>query len=105
MDRVDALAIPHYESDLLLARHTIRDTIWRLSGSCFAPDLVALFMDLSGNEAFWLSLEPRHLIRSIYERKWESQMVPVTFPELKQLALLFARVVDAKSPYTMEHSP
>jgi len=104
VDRVDALAIPHYESDLLLARHTIRDTIWRLSGSCFAPDLVALFMDLSGNEAFWLSLEPRHLIRSIYERKWESQMVPVTFPELKQLALLFARVVDAKSPYTMEHS-
>ena len=31
-DRVDALAIPHYERDLLLARHAIRDTIWRLSG-------------------------------------------------------------------------
>ncbi|MCP5158664.1 MAG: HD domain-containing protein [Gammaproteobacteria bacterium] len=104
VDRVDALAVPHYESDLLLARHTIRDTVWRLSGSYFAPNLVTLFMDLSDNEAFWLSLEPRHLIRFIYERERESQLVPITFPELRQLALLFARIVDAKSPYTMEHS-
>ncbi|MDG4553112.1 MAG: HD domain-containing protein [Candidatus Competibacter sp.] len=103
-DRVDALAIPHYERDLLLARHTVRETIWRLSGSFFAPDLVALFMDLSVSEAFWFSLEARHLIRFIHEREQESRLAPISFPELRQLALLFARVVDAKSPYTMEHS-
>ena len=104
MDRVDALAAPHYEHDLLMARHTVRDTVWRLSGSFFAPELVALFLDLSDSEAFWLSLEPRHLIRFFYERKQEARLVPLSFPELRQLALLFARIVDAKSPYTMEHS-
>jgi putative nucleotidyltransferase with HDIG domain len=104
VDRVDALTAPHYERDLLLARHTVCDTVWRLSGSFFAPELVALFLDLSGNEAFWLSLETRHLMRFIYERERESRLAPVSFPELKQLALLFARIVDAKSPFTMEHS-
>ncbi|MGB5065102.1 MAG: HD domain-containing phosphohydrolase [Candidatus Competibacter sp.] len=103
-DRVDSLAIPHYERDLLLARHAVRETIWRLSGSFFAPDLVALFMDLSASEAFWFCLEARHLTRFIHEQERESRLVPVSFPELRQLALLFARVVDAKSPYTMEHS-
>lgn len=104
VDRVDALVAPHYEHDLLLARHAVRDTVWRLSSSFFAPELVALFLDLSDNEAFWLNLEPRHLIRFIYERERGARLAPVSLPDLKQLALLFARVVDAKSPYTLEHS-
>lgn len=104
VDRVDALTAQHYERDLLLARQTVCDTVWRLRGSFFAPELVALFLDLSSNEAFWLSLETRHLMRFIYEREREFQPTPVSFPELRQLALLFARVVDAKSPFTMEHS-
>ena len=103
-DRVDALARPHYERDLLLARHTIREMVERLSGSYFAPELATLFLRVSENEAFWLSLEPRHLIRFIYERERECRPIPISFPELRQLALLFAQVVDAKSPYTMEHS-
>lgn len=104
LDRVDALAAPHYEQDLLLIRNSIRDTAWRLRGSFFAPELVALFMDLSDNEAFWLGLEARHLVRFIYERERECRMIPLSFAELRQLALIFARIVDAKSPYTMEHS-
>ncbi len=104
VDRVDALATPYYDRELLLARHGIRDTIWKLEGAFFAPELVTLFLDVSDNEAFWLSLESRHLIRFIYERERTARLVPLSFPELKQLALIFARVVDAKSPYTMEHS-
>lgn len=104
VDRVDALTSPYYERDLLLARHTVCDTVGRLSGSFFAPELAALFLDLSDNEAFWLSLETRHLVRFIYERERESRLAPVSFAELKQLALLFAQIVDAKSPFTMEHS-
>ncbi|MFO1372389.1 MAG: HD domain-containing protein [Candidatus Competibacteraceae bacterium] len=105
VDRVDALAASHYEQyDLLLAQHAIRDKISSLSGSFFAPELVALFMDLSDNEAFWLTLESRHLSRFIYERQRESRLVPISFVQLRRLALLFARIVDAKSPYTMQHS-
>ncbi|MDS4032253.1 MAG: HD domain-containing protein [Candidatus Contendobacter sp.] len=104
MDRVDALAASDGNRDILLTRHDIRKTIQRLRGSFFAPDLTALFLDLSDNEAFWLRLEARHLIRFIYERERETRIVPIDFTELKQLALIFARVVDAKSPYTLEHS-
>ena len=104
VDRVDALAAPDDERDLLLIRHGVRDTIRRLSGSFFAPELVALFMEVSESEAFWLNLEARHLIRFIYERERENRVVPISFAELKQLALIFACVVDAKSPYTLAHS-
>lgn len=104
VDRVDALAMPHYEGDLLLARHAIRNTVDQLSGSLFAPEVVALFLEVSNNEAFWLILEPRHLIRFVYERERECRSVPISFAELRQLALLFAQIADAKSPYTMEHS-
>ena len=104
VDRVDALAASNSETDLLLARHDVRDTIRRLSGSFFAPELVALFLDISENEAFWLNLEARHLIRFIHERQREQRLVPLSFAELKQLALMFASVVDAKSPYTLAHS-
>ncbi|MDS4040123.1 MAG: HD domain-containing protein [Candidatus Competibacter sp.] len=104
VDRVDALATPHYERDLLLVRDGIRDTVWRLRGTFFAPELVASFMDVTDNEAFWLGLEARHLIRFIHERERECRLIPLSFPELRQLALIFARIVDAKSPYTMEHS-
>ncbi|MFO1423596.1 MAG: HD domain-containing protein [Candidatus Competibacteraceae bacterium] len=104
VDRVDALAASSGNRDILLARHDIRNTIQRLGGSFFAPDLAALFLDLSDNEAFWLRLETRHLIRFIYERERETETVSISFAELKQLALIFARVVDAKSPYTLEHS-
>jgi putative nucleotidyltransferase with HDIG domain len=104
VDRVDALATSDGNRDILLSRHDIRATLQRLTGSFFAPDLVALFLDLSDNEAFWLRLEARHLIRFVYERERETGVIPISFAELKQLALLFARVVDAKSPYTLEHS-
>lgn len=104
VDRVDALAMAHYEGDLLLARHAIRNTVDQLSGSLFAPEVVALFMEVSDSEAFWLTLEPRHLLRFICERARECRPVPISFAELRQLALLFAQIADTKSPYTMEHS-
>ena len=103
-DRVDALMNPHYQQYPLLARHAIRDRIRSLGGSFFAPELVAVFLDLSDSEAFWLSLENRHLIRFIHERERKNRLTPIGFSELRQLALMFAQIVDAKSSYTMEHS-
>jgi len=104
VDRVIALTASSGNQDILRIRHDIRDTIHHLGQSFFAPELVKLFLDLSDNEAFWLRLEARHLIRFIYERERQTEVVPISFAELKQLALMFARVVDAKSPYTLEHS-
>lgn len=105
VDRADALMAPFYgQPDFLLARHMVRKQIHALRDTFFAPDLVDLFMDLSSSEAFWLTLETRHLVRFMWERAEMGRLIPVSFMDLKQLALIFAQIVDAKSPYTMEHS-
>lgn len=104
VDRVDALAAPHYERDLLGARHAILETVSRLSGSFFAPLAVETLRQVASTEAFWLSLEPRHLLRFVYQRRRPTSLLPVSFEELSQLAFMFARIVDAKSAFTMEHS-
>ena len=62
------------------------------------------FLEVSIAEAFWLTLEPHHLERALGEemRLDRSRTVPVS--GLTDLALLFAEVVDAKSPFTAAHS-
>jgi len=76
---------------------TVCDTVWRLSGSSLRRTGGAVPGSF-GNEAFWLSLETRHLMRFIYEGNgnpgWPGQL-----PELKQLALLFARLWTPRSLY------
>lgn len=104
-DRVDALAAPHY-ADNSLVQHTdaIRDKIAGHAGSYFAPELVELFLDASRTEAFWLMLEPRSIQISLIELLERHDDYPASMAELKQLAAIFARIVDAKSPFTAEHS-
>jgi len=104
VDRVDALTAPHYCKDLLLARHDIRERIASMRGTLFAPELVEGFLRASSAEAFWLAMEPPHLERFLFDMEREHQPQPITFSELKQLARVFAHIVDAKSHFTVEHS-
>lgn len=104
VDRVDALITLHYGKDLLLARHAIRRQIAALRDELFAPQAVEAFMEASSAEAFWLTLEPPHLARFLFDMEREHQPQPINFSELKQLARLFAHIVDAKSHFTVEHS-
>ena len=105
VDRVDALAAPSYaDRSTLREREAIRATIAAHSGSYFSPELVAAFMDLSAAEAFWLQLDPAHVRYDMADRATETEPRSVTRAQLKELALLFARIVDAKSPFTTEHS-
>jgi len=104
-DRVDALAAPHYgQPSLLFYQEDIRATIARLGGSFFAPRLVDAFLAASHNEAFWLRLEPRHIQQGLQDMVQRRQPGRVDFPQLRQLALIFSRIVDAKSAFTVEHS-
>ena len=104
MDQVDALTLPDDGRDLLLVRHDIRDRIRLRRDPWFEPALVASFLEVSASEAFWLSLEARHLLRFIRERVWENRLVSLSFAELRRLALIFVQVVAIKSPYTLAHS-
>ena len=105
VDRVDALAAPYYASNTLLMHiGEIRDGIALRRNTLFAPSLVDAFLQASRCEAFWLLLEPRSVQAYLRDVISRSTQYPASMPELRQLAELFAGIVDAKSPFTGEHS-
>jgi len=105
MDRVDALAAPHYaDGSLLMHTERIRAKISEHAGSCFSPDLVEVFLAASGSEAFWLTLEPRGIQAYLGDMLAQGEPYAASTIELKQLATIFSRIVDAKSPFTAAHS-
>jgi putative nucleotidyltransferase with HDIG domain len=105
VDRVDALAAPHY-ADGSLPMHTteIRTRIAEYSGSYFDPRLVEAFLAASASEAFWLQLEPRGIQAALQDMLASQVACRASLAELRQLAEIFSRIVDAKSPFTAEHS-
>lgn len=105
VDRVDALAAPHY-ADRSLLMHTarIREMIAGKRDSFFAPELVDAFLEASAQEAFWLQLEPRGIQASMQDMLEAHAPHAATLDELLRLAEMFSRIVDAKSPFTASHS-
>lgn len=104
VDRADALAAPHYGPTLLQHKESIRASLAGFSGSMFEPCLVEAFMEVSKADAFWLILEPRHIQNFLGEMLHHGLPRRLSFPELRQMAMLFSHVVDAKSPFTAAHS-
>jgi len=104
VDRVDALAARHYGQDLLLARNRIRATVGRYRGTFFAPELVEAFLSVSVKEAFWLGLEPKHVKESTMAWMPQPSLRKLESADVRRLAKIFATIVDAKSPFTAEHS-
>lgn len=105
VDRVDALAAPYYAAGTVLQqRPMIRAEISQRSGSYFAPALVEAFLQVSAHEAFWLMLEPRALGSYLQDMLARGAPLHASNAELRQLAEMFAHIVDAKSPFTFTHS-
>lgn len=108
-DRVDALQVPYITGEagrqnaILWEYPQIIDRVCGLSGSLFAPLLVDAFARIAATEAFWLAMDPGYLdedianCASVVDRK-------VSMRDMLNIANLFARVVDAKSTYTHDHS-
>jgi len=105
VDRVDALAAPWYGGSQLFEHVAeIRERILENRGSLFAPALVDAFLAASAAEAFWLLLEPRAVQSYLMDLLAHGRPHEGSFAELRQLATIFSRIVDAKSPFTAEHS-
>ena len=104
VDRVDALVAKQSIEELLFCNEDIRDTINKYRGSFFAPQLVDVFMKVSANEFFWLNLQPRHLGLYLSEMSLDSKVRQIDQGCFLRIARMFATIVDAKSPYTVEHS-
>ena len=104
-DRVDTLAAAHYyHNDILDAKHSIIQTIDKYKGSLFKPELVELFMQLAAGDAFWLSQEPSHISTFVANRAQSENLIALDFAALRELAGIFAEIVDCKSLFTHEHS-
>lgn len=105
VDRVDALAAPYYSGNALFDHlDEIRGHIQRSAGTYFSPALVDVFMQASRAQAFWLLLEPRSIQNSLNDMLSRGTSYQPSFTELKELAVIFAHIVDAKSPFTAYHS-
>jgi putative nucleotidyltransferase with HDIG domain len=103
-DRVDTFAAPYYAHGLFDQVSGIQQRVRSVSGTYFAPELVEAFITASGTEAFWLMLEPRSVQLYLQDRLGQGPNPRVGMAELRSLAFIFSRIVDAKSEFTAEHS-
>lgn len=104
-DRIDVLAAPfHADQTVLSHADEIRARLAQERGRLFSPELITAFEKVSEGEAFWLALQPDWVQQ--YQREMESHgdLRMIDWGEFKQCADIFARIIDAKSPYTERHS-
>ena len=105
-DRVDLLALDylHMDTNILASKEKIQKQISEKRGSWFNPQLVDVFLEVSQPEAFWLALEKGH--NAGYAKSWleHDKITDIDFVDLKSIALIYSRMVDAKSHFTKKHS-
>ncbi len=104
VDRVDALSAAHYNVDLQLQVDNIRQRIQGMAGELFSPELIEVFLHASESDSFWLMLEPPHLDRFMIDMRAMTTPFFIENDDVKDIARIFAQVVDAKSKFTFEHS-
>lgn len=100
-DRISVL--PESGLHILLQSDGIRQTIIDGIHSRFHPQVVSAFEAVSLSEAFWLDLVSEHKEEIIRER-FGPQNVVLDPDELYELARLFGRIIDFRSPFTAIHS-
>jgi HD-GYP domain-containing protein (c-di-GMP phosphodiesterase class II) len=104
LDRVDALAAMQDNPNRLASRDTVCRQISSLGDTYFQPFLIEVFLAAADKEAFWIIQEPSHLMEYLQNQLTDGQVICLETEDLKGIGRLFAQIVDAKSPYTAEHS-
>jgi putative nucleotidyltransferase with HDIG domain len=82
------------------ARHEVR----RRSGTWFDPSFVDTFLHLSSHESFWETLGSLELGQIVLSLEPGQSVRMADEDYLDDIAAAFARVIDAKSPFTSGHS-
>lgn len=105
-DRVDILTLAALRdnSNILLDVPEICRQVVARRGDWFHPELTDAFLAVAASEAFWFRLDGE--LVAGYAATWvsHSQVRGIPFPELRSLVNLFSVIVDAKSPFTRQHS-
>jgi len=104
-DRADALAIPWHRSGMILHHMGgLRKRMAEGRGSHFSPEGLEAFLALSRAEAFWLSQSQEYLDQTVTELAGAGPALPAGPGDVQRFALAMAGIVDAKSPFTAQHS-
>jgi len=103
-DRVDVMSASHYESDILLAKDAIVQSILNYHETYFDSAIVEAFCQVEKSESFWISLENRHVTRYTWDMGQFETSEHLTIAQLKHLSIIMAYIVDQKSPFTAQHS-
>lgn len=103
VDRVDALR-KQTSAMGVKAVGSIEEVIQKHSNSLFCPKIVTAFLSASSKKSFWFYLENDALEGYFQEWVKEAKSESFSFDTIKEIALMFAHIVDAKSKYTAEHS-
>jgi putative nucleotidyltransferase with HDIG domain len=94
--------------DLFVSIHGVPiafEVVRRRSGSWFDPELVRVVSELENDGAFWERLQGDGRARELaIELEPLQDLVPASRTSLDDICDAFAVVVDAKSPYTFQHS-
>jgi putative nucleotidyltransferase with HDIG domain len=108
VDRVDALmaqkSVENPQTTKLLIGQAIREELDALRGEFFDPQLLDAFLETSQREVFWFTLQDDHLHKYLNTYMNSLNTEEITLDDFENIAKLFAYLVDAKSPYTADHS-
>lgn len=74
------------------------------AGTWFDPEMVEAFTRIAADEAFWTQLNSDDIGRLVLQGEPGQQVIYADEDYLDDIAAGFARVIDAKSPYTSGHS-
>ena len=85
-------------------REAARKEVKRRSGSWFDPAFVDAFLRISAADAFWETLASENLGAIVLSLEPGQSVRMADEDYLDDIAAAFARVIDAKSPFTSGHS-
>jgi HD-GYP domain-containing protein (c-di-GMP phosphodiesterase class II) len=100
-DRVSV--VPEEGGSILAQSDAIRALVAEGAGSLYTPELVDAFLDVSVPEAFWLDLVCPYK-EEVLRPYFGAQEVDLASDALYELARLFGRLIDYRSPFTATHS-
>ncbi|MFY9142370.1 HD-GYP domain-containing protein [Sulfuricurvum sp.] len=102
-DRIDALRV-QIGDESNHKRREIEAVIQKYSGTMFSPAFADMFIKTSASDSFWFYMEPEALNEYFSEWIERGNSEALNFETLKNIAMMFADVVDAKSAFTSEHT-
>ncbi len=92
------------EKPYWVQRDHIIDWIKSKQGKFFSPHIVDVFMEACKPERFWLDMENISTSSDVLTRMHPPIQAPMSLSIIKDIAVVFAAIIDKKSAFTHEHS-